>query len=118
MHGREQRVLNERLAEHGYPTRGIDDHVRDLCWWRDRFLSKKINLAFTAALEPPWPNSSSPTSAHAKRSAGQPPALSLRALRILAQYHPAGLPPEQQGYDTRTEPASPAQPLQRVELIG
>jgi predicted metal-dependent hydrolase len=51
MHGREHQVLNERLAEHGYPTRGIDNYVRGLFWWRDRFLSKKINLAFTAALE-------------------------------------------------------------------
>lgn len=51
MHGREHQVLNDRLAEHGYPTRGIDNYVRGLFWWRDRFLSKKTNLAFTAALE-------------------------------------------------------------------
>src|SRR5205823_14969045 len=30
MHGREHKVLNERLAEHGYPTRGIDAYVRGL----------------------------------------------------------------------------------------
>ena len=51
MHGREHLKLNQRLAEHGYPTRGIDSYVRGLFWWRDRFLSKKVNLAFTAALE-------------------------------------------------------------------
>jgi hypothetical protein len=51
MHGREHQVLNERLAEHGYPTTGIDKYVRGLFWWRSRFLSKKVNLAFTAALE-------------------------------------------------------------------
>lgn len=51
MHGREHRVLNERLAEHGYPTRGIDSYVRGLYWVRERIQSKKVNLAFTAALE-------------------------------------------------------------------
>jgi predicted metal-dependent hydrolase len=51
MHGREHLKLNERLAELGYPTRGIDTYVRGLFAWRTRFLSKKINLAFTAALE-------------------------------------------------------------------
>jgi uncharacterized protein len=51
MHGREHQVLNERLAEHGYPTRGIDSYVRGLYWVRERIQSKKVNLAFTAALE-------------------------------------------------------------------
>ena len=51
MHGREHQVLNERLAEHGYPTRGIDTYVRGLYWVRERIQSKKVNLAFTAALE-------------------------------------------------------------------
>ncbi len=51
MHGREHLKLNERLAEHGYPTRGIDNYVRWLFAWRSRFLSEKTNLAFTAALE-------------------------------------------------------------------
>ena len=51
MHGREHRVLNERLAQHGYPTRGIDAYVRGLYWVRERIQSKKVNLAFTAALE-------------------------------------------------------------------
>ena len=51
MHGREHQVLNDRLAQHGYPTRGIDAYVRGLYWVRERIQSKKINLAFTAALE-------------------------------------------------------------------
>ena len=51
MHGREHQVLNDRLAEHGYPTRGIDSYVRGLYWVRERIQSKKVNLAFTAALE-------------------------------------------------------------------
>src|SRR3954451_20745709 len=51
MHGREHHVLNERLAQHGYPTRGIDAYVRGLYWVRERIQSKKVNLAFTAALE-------------------------------------------------------------------
>jgi predicted metal-dependent hydrolase len=51
MHGREHQVLNERLAEHGYPTRGIDSYVRGLYWVRERIQSRKVNLAFTAALE-------------------------------------------------------------------
>jgi hypothetical protein len=51
MHGREHRVLNDRLASHGYPTHGIDSYVRGLYWVRERWQSKKVNLAFTAALE-------------------------------------------------------------------
>src|SRR3954451_7366378 len=51
MHGREHQVLNERLAEYGYPTRGIDRYVHGLYWVRERIQSKKVNLAFTAALE-------------------------------------------------------------------
>jgi uncharacterized protein len=51
MHGREHHVLNERLAAYGYPTRGIDRYVRGLYWVRERIQSKKVNLAFTAALE-------------------------------------------------------------------
>jgi uncharacterized protein len=51
MHGREHKVLNDRLAEHGYPTRGIDAYVRGLYWVRERIQSTKVNLAFTAALE-------------------------------------------------------------------
>ena len=51
MHGREHRALNERLAELGYPTRAIGTYVRKLTSLRERFNSKKTNLAFTAALE-------------------------------------------------------------------
>ena len=51
MHGREHQVLNDRLARHGYPTRGIDAYVRGLYWVRERIQTKKVNLAFTAALE-------------------------------------------------------------------
>ena len=51
MHGREHQVLNDRLAEYGYPTRGISRYVQGLYWVRERFQSKKVNLAFTAALE-------------------------------------------------------------------
>src|SRR3954447_20634917 len=51
MHGREHRVLNERLAELGYPTRAIGMYVQKLTSLRDRFQSEKTNLAFTAALE-------------------------------------------------------------------
>jgi len=51
MHGREHRVLNDRLAEFGYPTHGIDRYVQGLYWVRERIQSKKVNLAFTAALE-------------------------------------------------------------------
>src|SRR5881398_2251737 len=43
MHGREHRVLNERLAEHGYPTRGISTYVRGLYWVRERIQTKKVN---------------------------------------------------------------------------
>src|SRR3954453_22859773 len=51
MHGREHQVLNDRLAEYGYPTRGISRYVQGLYWVRERIQSKKVNLAFTAALE-------------------------------------------------------------------
>jgi predicted metal-dependent hydrolase len=51
MHGREHLVLNEHLAELGYPTRGIGKYVRGLYWVRERIQTKKVNLAFTAALE-------------------------------------------------------------------
>ena len=51
MHGREHRVLNERLAEVGYPTRAIGTYVQKLTALRERFQSEKANLAVTAALE-------------------------------------------------------------------
>jgi predicted metal-dependent hydrolase len=51
MHGQEHRVLNEHLADLGYPTRGIGKYVKGLYWVRERIQTKKVNLAFTAALE-------------------------------------------------------------------
>ncbi|MGH9917460.1 MAG: metal-dependent hydrolase [Nitrososphaerales archaeon] len=51
MHGREHRVLNEHLAEFGYPTRAIGAYVRWLFRTRERIRSKRLHLAFTAALE-------------------------------------------------------------------
>jgi len=51
MHGREHRVLNERLAELGYPTRAIGKYIVKTLEWRERIQSEKFNLAVTAALE-------------------------------------------------------------------
>ncbi len=51
MHGREHRVLNERLADLGYPTRAIGTYVRKTLRFRERLQSRKFNLAVTAALE-------------------------------------------------------------------
>jgi uncharacterized protein len=51
MHGREHRVLNERLAELGYPTRAIGAYVRILTSFRERVQGITGNLAATAALE-------------------------------------------------------------------
>jgi predicted metal-dependent hydrolase len=51
MHGREHRVLNEKLAELGYPTQAIGRYVRAVTSVRERVQGKKANLAFTAALE-------------------------------------------------------------------
>ena len=51
MHGREHRVLNDKLAELGYPTHEIGCYVRTVTAFRERIQSKKANLAFTAALE-------------------------------------------------------------------
>ncbi len=51
MHGREHRVLNDRLAELGYPTKAIGRYVRALTSFRERIQGRKGNLAFTAALE-------------------------------------------------------------------
>ena len=50
-HGREHRILNERLAELGYPTNAIGAYVRWLFRTRERWHNKKLHLAFTAALE-------------------------------------------------------------------
>ncbi|HET9692269.1 MAG TPA: metal-dependent hydrolase [Acidimicrobiales bacterium] len=51
MHGREHRVLNERLAELGYPTRAIGRYVRGLTRVREKVQGRRGNLGFTAALE-------------------------------------------------------------------
>jgi predicted metal-dependent hydrolase len=51
MHGREHRVLNERLAELGYPTRAIGAYVRWLFANRERIENERVHLGFTAALE-------------------------------------------------------------------
>ena len=51
MHGREHRVLNERLAEVGYPTRAIATSLRGTLRLRERVQSERFNLAVTAALE-------------------------------------------------------------------
>ena len=51
MHGREHRILNEKLAELGYPTRQIGRYVRAVTEFRERIQSKRTNLAYTAALE-------------------------------------------------------------------
>lgn len=51
MHGREHRVLNERLAELGYPTRLVERIVRAGLTLRSRYAPPKANLAATAALE-------------------------------------------------------------------
>src|SRR5205807_9716952 len=51
MHGREHRMLNERLAELGYPTKLVERITRAGLKARERVLSAKSNLAATAALE-------------------------------------------------------------------
>jgi predicted metal-dependent hydrolase len=51
MHGREHRVLNDKLAELGYPTPAIGRYVRAITAVREPIQGKKGNLAFTAALE-------------------------------------------------------------------
>ncbi len=50
-HGREHRVLNERLAELGYPTKGIERFTRWGLETRERIAPASANLAVTAALE-------------------------------------------------------------------
>lgn len=51
MHGREHRAFNDRLAEIGYPTKGVENFVRRAFVVRERVLSTRSNLAATAALE-------------------------------------------------------------------
>jgi predicted metal-dependent hydrolase len=51
MHGREHRELNARLAELGYPTKGVERLVDFGLRLRERLWSRRSNLAVTAALE-------------------------------------------------------------------
>lgn len=51
LHGREHRVLNERLAQLGYPTRRIARMTRAGLGFRERVAPPASNLAMTAALE-------------------------------------------------------------------
>jgi predicted metal-dependent hydrolase len=51
MHGREHRLLNDRLAELGYPTKAIGAYVRWLFRIRERLSMARLHLGFTAALE-------------------------------------------------------------------
>ncbi|GJM38342.1 MAG: hypothetical protein DHS20C19_17090 [Acidimicrobiales bacterium] len=51
VHGREHRMLNDRLDELGYPAKRIERFVRWGLGFRERVSSPKANLATTAALE-------------------------------------------------------------------
>ena len=51
MHGREHRVLNERLSELGYPSKRVERITKFGLKIRSRIMSPKSNLAATAALE-------------------------------------------------------------------
>lgn len=51
IHGREHRVLNDRLAELGYPTKRIERGVKFGLGVRQKLVSPIANLAATAALE-------------------------------------------------------------------
>ena len=51
VHGREHRVLNDRLAQLGYPTKRIEWMVRHGLALRERIAPARANLAATAALE-------------------------------------------------------------------
>jgi predicted metal-dependent hydrolase len=51
IHGREHRVLNERLSALGYPTRTVDKRVGMILRFGERVLPKDVQLAITAALE-------------------------------------------------------------------
>ena len=51
VHGREHRVLNDRLAELGYPTKQIERVTRWGLETRERIVPPIANLAATAALE-------------------------------------------------------------------
>jgi len=51
IHGREHRVLNERFAEMGYPTKLVERVTKKGLELRTRFAPASVNLATTAALE-------------------------------------------------------------------
>lgn len=51
VHGREHRVLNDRLAELGYPTKLVERITRMGLAFRARVMTPRANLATTAALE-------------------------------------------------------------------
>src|SRR5205823_3489609 len=51
LHGREHRVLNDRLDELGYPTKRVERLTKWGLAQRERLMSPKANLAATAALE-------------------------------------------------------------------
>jgi predicted metal-dependent hydrolase len=51
VHGREHRVLNDRLAELGYPTKQVEWLTKKGLAARWKFAPKKASLAMTAALE-------------------------------------------------------------------
>lgn len=51
LHGREHRAINERLAEHGYPTMFVDRRVKHGLWLLGKVAPKRHQLAVTAALE-------------------------------------------------------------------
>jgi predicted metal-dependent hydrolase len=51
VHGREHRAFNDRLAQLGYPSKGIETLVRRSLTFRERVLPPISNLAVTAALE-------------------------------------------------------------------
>ncbi len=51
MHGREHRAFNDRLDELGYPAKKVERLTKWGLEMRERILSKKSNLAATAALE-------------------------------------------------------------------
>ena len=51
MHGREHRVLNDRLDELGYPTKRFERFTRWALGTRERIAPASSNLAATAALE-------------------------------------------------------------------
>ena len=51
IHGREHRVINERLQELGYPTKRIDKFIGNRLRFDEKVTPPKFRLAVTAALE-------------------------------------------------------------------